>query len=75
MEWIYVGVILNSILTAGFPTEEACLGRKVVMERDNKIQGTCIRTPTNQSYTSIGGGGNTATICLVVDIHGNCVGR
>lgn len=45
MEWIYIGVILNTVLTAGFPDEEKCLGHKAIMERDHKIAGTCVKAP------------------------------
>lgn len=47
MEWIYIGVLLNTIFTGGFPDEEKCLGHKAIMERDHKIVGTCIRSPSN----------------------------
>lgn len=44
MEWIYIGIVLNTIMTAGFPTEEACLGHKVMLEKQ-QIVGACIKAP------------------------------
>jgi len=46
MDWLYVGVVLNSILTSGYPSEEACLGHKDMLEKQ-KIYGTCIKSPAN----------------------------
>lgn len=50
MEWIYIGVLLNTIFTGGFPDEEKCLGHKAIMERDHKIVGTCVKAPGNSAY-------------------------
>lgn len=47
MEWIYIGILLNTIFTGGYPDEEKCLGHKAVMERDHKIAGMCVRSPSN----------------------------
>lgn len=58
MEWIYVGVILNSILTSGFPTEEACLGHKAMLEKQ-KVYGVCVATPAAHFIT-----GSSGTIFL-----------
>lgn len=47
MDWIFVAVVLNSIVAAGFPSEEACLGKKAMFEKEHKIFGACFRMPTN----------------------------
>lgn len=60
MEWIYVGVILNSILTGSFPTEEACLGHKAMLEKQ-KISGTCINSPSAWTATTQIGSGSILT--------------
>ena len=49
MEWIFVAVIAGSIVTSGHSTEEQCLGRKAIIEKDNKIVGTCIKAPSHSS--------------------------
>jgi hypothetical protein len=55
MDWIYIGVILNTILSAGFPSEEACLGHKAILQKQN-VMGECVKSPLNAAlgYTSSG---------------------
>lgn len=54
MDWIFITVIAGMITTGGFPTEEACLGKRAVWERDHKIAGMCVKAPTFTLYgTSI----------------------
>ncbi len=47
MSWIFIAVIAGSIVVSGHDTEEQCLGRKAIVEKDNKIVGTCIKAPSH----------------------------
>lgn len=69
MDWIFVGVILNSIVTSGFSSEEACLGHKAMMEKQ-KIIGVCVdasslRTGTNSVFI-----GNSAVPMWCLETNG-----
>ena len=46
MDWIFLGIIAGSIITSALPSEEACLGRKAVMEKLH-IAGICVKVPSN----------------------------
>jgi len=46
MDWIFLGIIAGSIITSAHPSEEACLGRKAVMEKQH-IAGICVKAPSN----------------------------
>jgi hypothetical protein len=50
MNWILIAIVSGSILTSGHDTEEACLGRKAMLEKD-KISAKCVSAPT--LYNSI----------------------
>lgn len=51
MEWLYFALISGSLLTSLHPTEEACLGRKAIMEKENKsiYLGRCVRVHESSS--------------------------
>ena len=61
MEWIFVAVIAGSIVTSGHSTEEQCLGRKAIIEKDNKIVGTCIKAPSHGTTWTSGSLATTST--------------
>lgn len=63
MDWIFVAVLAGSIVTSGHSTEEQCLGRKAVIERDNKIIGTCIKAPSYSTGLILNG---TCINCVTV---------
>ena len=50
MDWIFIGVIAGMITSGGFPTEEACLGKKAVWERDHKVTALCVKVPHQIVY-------------------------
>jgi len=54
MDWIFVAVLSGSIVTSGHSTEEGCLGRKALIERDSKIIGTCIKAPSHNNTWTYG---------------------
>jgi len=74
MEWIFVAVIVGSIITSGHSTEEQCLGRKAIIEKDNKIVGTCIKAPSHgTTWTSGSLITLTPNTCLYSDgLTGSC---
>lgn len=61
MNWIFIAVIAGSIVSSGHDTEEQCLGRKAIIEKDYKIVGTCIKAPSRNSGLAYYNGG---TLCL-----------
>lgn len=44
MEWILIGVVAGSLVTAGFKDEEACLGRVATLKAQ-KIEAKCVAAP------------------------------
>ena len=61
MDWIFYAVVAGSILTSGHPSEEACLGRKAMLLKQN-IYGECVRAP--QQGVSVSGTGITSGIAV-----------
>ena len=55
MDWIFVAVLAGSIVASGHPNEESCLGRKAVIEKENKLTGVCIKAPSHSSGLTYSG--------------------
>jgi|HubBroStandDraft_4_1064222.scaffolds.fasta_scaffold577148_2 hypothetical protein len=55
MDWILIGVVAGSLIVSGHASEEACLGRKAVLDKQ-KIAATCVKAPSN--FTT-----STVTLC------------
>ena len=55
MDFIFGAVLAGSIVVSGHPSEESCLGRKAMVEKENKIAGTCIRAPSHSSGLTYNG--------------------
>lgn len=43
MEWLYIATLGSLMITGLFQSEEACLGKRDVLQRDNKIYGQCVK--------------------------------
>lgn len=43
MEYLYFALIAGSLLTSLHPSEEACLGRKALLEQQHKVFGKCAK--------------------------------
>jgi hypothetical protein len=46
MSWILIGIVAGSFIVSGHDSEEACLGRKAVLEKQ-KIAAECVAAPHN----------------------------
>jgi hypothetical protein len=42
MNWILIAITSGMLMTKGFDTEEACLGRKAMLEKDKITNSKCI---------------------------------
>lgn len=53
MNWIFIAIMSGMIVTSSHDTEEACLGRKAIFEKDHKIsyQNKCV--DMRQSFTGV----------------------
>lgn len=65
MEYIYIAIISGSIAASGYPNEEACLGHKAIFDRDNKVNGVCVKMPM-RTLPTIG------TVCLYNSTLSSC---
>ena len=54
MDWIFVAVLAGSIVVSGHPSEESCLGRKAMIEKESKIAGACIKAPSRLAGLTYG---------------------
>lgn len=45
MGWIFVGLLLGSVVTSSHESEEACLGRKALLEK-KEVRGQCVLVST-----------------------------
>lgn len=45
MDWILIGVVAQSLITATFTSKEACQGRVATLH-DQKIEAKCVEAPT-----------------------------
>jgi len=50
MDWILIGIVAGSIVASGHSSEEACLGRKAMLDKQ-KIAATCVKAPSNYSFS------------------------
>lgn len=63
MEWIFIAVVSSTLMTAPFSTEEACLGRKAIIEKEYKIiNAKCVNMPPKYS--------SSVTSCCTLTIPG-----
>lgn len=46
MEWLLIGLVAGSLVASGHKTEEECLGRRAVLDKQ-KITATCVKAPSN----------------------------
>lgn len=53
MNWVYVGVLLGSLVTSQHETEEACLGRKALLSK-REVVGDCHNTRPMGIVTGVG---------------------
>lgn len=42
MNWIFIALLSGNLVTSQHATEEACLGRKAMVEKDQKVSGKCV---------------------------------
>lgn len=59
MDWVLIGIVAGSLVTATFTSKEACMGRVSTL-RDSKIEAKCVEAP-KPSFSITNGGG---FICL-----------
>ena len=66
MEWLLIGTLLGSTITSQHATQEACEGRRVMLEKLKAgVRATCVQAPGNIYTGSISlGYYNTPTVCL-----------
>jgi hypothetical protein len=58
MNWILIAISTGMLMTANFETEEACLGRKAMLEKDKIINSKCV----NMSPVYFTGSSNSISI-------------
>ena len=58
MDWVLIGIVAGSLVTATFKDKEACMGRVSTLH-DAKIEAKCVEAP-KASFTSYSATG----ICL-----------
>lgn len=51
MQWIMIGVLSGSLVTAMFSTREACEGHAVLM-REAKVAAKCVEMPSTQPFST-----------------------
>lgn len=51
MKYIFIGMLLNSIVTSTHESEEACKGREAIL-REKGVIGQCIKDQTSNFTTS-----------------------
>lgn len=66
MNWILIAVTSGMLMTGHFDTEEACLGRKAMLEKDKITNAKCVNMQ-NLSYNS-----TTGTMCIRGNVAGPC---
>lgn len=57
MNWILIAITSSMLMTGHYETEEACLGRKAMLEKDKITNAKCV--DMKQAYIS------TSTCCTV----------
>lgn len=53
MKYIFIGILLNSLVTSTHDNEEACKGREAMLKEKGVI-GQCVKEPSNSSFTTSG---------------------
>lgn len=53
MKYIFIGMLLNSLVTSTHDSEEACKGREAVLKEKGVI-GQCVKEPSNSNFTTSG---------------------
>ena len=48
MDWILIGIVAGSLVTGTFSTEEACLGRAAMLEKQH-VRAKCVEAPKSTS--------------------------
>lgn len=51
MKYIFIGMLLNSLVTSTHDSEEACKGREAVLKEKGVI-GKCVKEPSNLNFTT-----------------------
>lgn len=68
MNWILIAVASGMIMTSNHETEEACLGRKAILEKDKITNAKCISMqPIYGSIT------NEMILCANRNLNGKCM--
>lgn len=62
MNWILIAIISGMLMTGHFDTEEACLGRKGMLEKDKIINIKCV----NMSSPTLSSISNCCTLNVVL---------
>lgn len=57
MNWILIAITSGMLMTGHYDTEEACLGRKAMLEKDKITNAKCVQMSEN--YLVIGGSSAT----------------
>lgn len=60
MKYIFIGMILNSIVTSTHDSEEACKGREAIL-KEKGVVGQCVKELSNLTYST---SGSIGSICL-----------
>lgn len=51
--WIFVGLLLGSMVTSSHDTKEACEGRRVMLT-EKGVSGQCVQQPNNLYFSTSG---------------------
>lgn len=43
--WMFIGILFGSLVTSTHPTQEECVGRKLLLERAGVTRGMCLQRP------------------------------
>lgn len=55
MNWIFIGMLLGSVVTSSHDSKEACLGRQAVL-KDKGVEGQCVERAKPMSWSTIPSG-------------------
>lgn len=61
MNWILIAIASGMLMTSSHDTEEACLGRKAILEKDKITNSKCVNMQNNQ----LSGYGSTCYNCIL----------
>lgn len=72
MNWILTALLLGSVVTSTHETEEACLGRKAVLQRVKELTAVeCHQVRGSLNLTL----GQSTSLCMVYDANGRAMCR